>query len=90
MTFRDMVVEIGRSPKTRNLSAVIIQQAADGPKRGPNMLMRRNVRRIETAKQRISDKLIGGGVAMHLTFEVKASPDWVRTKTKASEATATA
>lgn len=79
--FRDLNVEIVRSEKTRIIRAYIVQQAADGPKKGKNILYRRNIMRIETAKKRVIDILAGKGLTCELyDWSTLAAPDLVRKK----------
>lgn len=76
MTFSFLVVQVRRHKKTRRLGAYVMQDSADKKLSGKNMLMNKNVFRIETAKSRVRDKL-----AKHcseILFDVTAPPDLVR------------
>lgn len=78
LPFRELTVRISRSRKTNNLMAHVLQESAEGPKNGKNILARRNVRRIETAKIRVQTLMIKACDNFH--FDVQATPDLVRPK----------
>lgn len=80
IVFSELVVILTRFEKTGNIGAFVSQQAADGKRRGKNILAKRNVRRIETGKQRVI-KLLGRDCE-HFIFEIEAGPDRVRKPTK--------
>ena len=78
--FSVLKIQLVRFAKTGNIGAFVIQSAADGEKKGKNLLGGRNVRRIETAKTKT--KLLLGRDCEAFEYDVQASPDLIRKSTK--------
>lgn len=72
MRLPELIVEVTRSAKTRDLQARVVQRDAERPIRGSNILTGRHLRRIDSAIDAIRKALPH---VDSLTLDIQAPPD---------------